>query len=160
MVASGIASKIDMISPKNWDKESCEHTYSDAVNTQRLITHELVHVFHGQFNLSPDFGDVENIDWFVEGLATYVSGQCDPERIAKIKPAISGENVPDSLGKFWTGNLRYGLSGSMAMYIDHKYGKSTLISLLKYNKVSGILAALKTTENELIKGWKGYVLTL
>jgi len=160
MVASGIATKIDMISPKNWDKESCEHTYSDSLNTQRLIIHELVHVYHGQFNISPDFSDVENIDWFVEGLATYVSGQCDQERIAKIRAAVLGNNVPDSLRKFWTGNLRYGLSGSMVMYIDYKYGKSMLISLLKYNKVSDILTVLNTTETEMIKGWKDYILSL
>ena len=47
MVASGVANRLDMISPKCWDKETCEHIYAETKNTQQLITHELVHVFHG-----------------------------------------------------------------------------------------------------------------
>jgi hypothetical protein len=58
MVASGVAAKLDMISPAVWSKEACEHSYADTVKTQRLITHELVHVYHGQSNASPDFSDV------------------------------------------------------------------------------------------------------
>lgn len=65
--------------------------------TQQLITHELVHVYHGQLNASPDFSNVEGIDWFVEGLATYASGQCDSLRISEIKKAISGNKIPNGL---------------------------------------------------------------
>lgn len=84
MVASGIATKLDMISPKMWDKESCEHQYAETKKHNSSL-HELVHVYHGQLNASPDFSNVEGIDWFVEGLATYASGQCDSLRIAEIK---------------------------------------------------------------------------
>ena len=80
MVASGVASKLDMLSPLQWAKESCEHDYADKLKTQQIIAHELVHVFHGQLNVSPDFSDVTNLDWFVEGLATYASGQLDKVR--------------------------------------------------------------------------------
>ena len=85
MVSSGIAEKIDILSPMAWDAESCEHKYSQKEQTQKLITHELVHVFHGQLNLSPDFNDVTNIDWFIEGVATYASGQCDLTGSGKLK---------------------------------------------------------------------------
>ncbi|MES1223359.1 MAG: hypothetical protein ABUT20_48135, partial [Bacteroidota bacterium] len=157
MVASGVALKLDMISPKAWDKEACEHKYADSVKTQQLITHELVHVFHGQVNASPDFSNVEGIDWFVEGLATYASGQCDSLRIAEVKKAISGKLVPVILDNFWTGNLKYGLSGSLVMFIDSKYGRTTLKSLLPFTKKSEILDALKTTEIELLNEWAGYI---
>jgi len=33
MVASGIATKLDMISPKTWDKEACEHIYVKRLKT-------------------------------------------------------------------------------------------------------------------------------
>jgi hypothetical protein len=118
MVASGIATKLDVISPKMWDTEACEHYYSDNQKTQRLITHELVHVYHGQWNQSPDFSNVEGIDWFVEGLATYASGQCDEQRIADVKKAITENKVPSSLDNFWTGKNKYGLSGSVVQFID------------------------------------------
>src|SRR6187551_2042138 len=70
MVASGIATRLDVISPRRWDKEACEHVYAETKKTQLLITHELIHVYHGQLNTSPDFSNVDGIDWFVEGLAT------------------------------------------------------------------------------------------
>lgn len=157
MVASGVASRLDAISPKTWAKESCEHNYADKIKTQQLITHELVHVFHGQFNPSPDFSDATGMDWFVEGLATYASGQLDTARLKEIKNAISKNSIPNSLDKFWTGKLKYGLSGSVVMYIDKIYQRTKLKELLRYNKLTDLLGSLKLTEEELIDSWKKYI---
>ena len=158
MVASGVAHKLDMISPVIWSKAACEHSYSDKTKTQQLIAHELVHVFHGQWNKSPDFSDTENIDWFVEGLATYASGQCDSIRITEVKKAITDQKIPTSLDNFWSGKLRYGLSGSVVMYIDHQYGRIKLKELLSFNKKTDILKSLNITEAELFNGWQDYMM--
>jgi hypothetical protein len=157
MVASGVDKKIDIISPKVWGTESCEHTYSNKEQTLQLITHELVHVYHGQVNISPDFSDVENIDWFVEGLATYASGQYNSIRISEVMKAIANKTYPQSLDKFWTGTLKYGLSGSIVMFVDKKYGRTKLKELLKYNKKQQILDTLQTTEEDLLSGWREYM---
>jgi hypothetical protein len=157
MVASGVADRFDVLSPGAWDKEACEHHYAEKHKTQQLFTHELVHVYHGQLNASPDFSDVDRIDWFVEGLATFVSGQCDAARIADIKRAISDQKIPESLDNFWTGKLKYGLAGSMVMYIDHQYGRNKLKELLKFNKKTEILSSLHATEADLLRGWNGYM---
>lgn len=157
MVASGVANKLDIISPKMWDSLACEHNYSEKIKTQNLITHELVHVFHGQQNVSPDFSNVSGIDWFVEGLATYASGQCDSNRILEVQKALLENKIPETLNKFWTGNLRYGLSGTVVMYLDNKYGRKKLTSLLKYNTITDVLISLETTETELLDGWKKYI---
>jgi hypothetical protein len=158
MVASGTASKLDLISPKAWDRVACEHKYSETKKTQDLIKHELVHVLHGQSNVSPDFANVENIDWFVEGLATYASGQCDTSRIGEIKRAINDKKVPQSLDHFWEGKLKYELSGSVVMYIDHKYGRQKLKELLPFNKKAEILKVLNVTEANLLEGWSDYII--
>lgn len=160
MVASGVATRLDMISPKLWDEQSCEHIYSETTKTQQLITHELVHIYHGQQNISPDFSDVEGIDWFVEGLATYASGQCDSSIINRVKKAIAENKIPNSLDDFWTGSLKYGLSGSVVKYIDYKYGREQLKKLLPFNKKTVLLLALNTTEIDLITDWKKYMQTL
>lgn len=47
MVASGVAIQLDLLSPIKWEAESCEHTYSNKLKTQQLLTHELFHVYHG-----------------------------------------------------------------------------------------------------------------
>jgi hypothetical protein len=154
MVASGVATRLDMISPVLWVSEACEHDYSDVVKTQQLITHELVHVYHGQLNPSPDFSNVTGIDWFVEGLATYTSGQCDSVRMSEVKKAIEENKVPATLDKFWTGKLKYGLSGSLVMFIDKKYGRVKLTELLKMDNLNEVLSVLHTNEVELINGWK------
>jgi hypothetical protein len=158
MVASGVGDKLDMISPKTWDKVSCEHSYSNKIKTQQLITHELVHVYHGQLNVSKDFSDVENIDWFVEGLAVYASGQCDSARIADVKKVILNNQCPKSLDDFWKGNSKYGLSGSMVMFIDHKFGRNKIKGLLKFNKKSQILASLNISEKDLLTEWNTFAL--
>ncbi len=157
MAASGDAAKLNIISPKLWDKETCEHSYSKTIKTQQLVTHELFHVFHGQLNASPDFSNVEGIDWFVEGLATYASGQCDAARISEIKKLIAENKTPDNLDSFWTGKMKYGLSGSMVMYIDTKYGRKKLKALLVFSKKSEILQSLEITESELLHNWTKYM---
>lgn len=160
MVASGVATKLDMISPKRWSTEACEHNYNETAKTQNLITHELFHVYHGQVNKSPDFSDTDKIDWFVEGFATYASGQCDTERIKEIKKAIAENKIPASLDNFWTGKLKYGLSGSVVMYIDQKYGRDKLKALLVFNKKADILRQLAISEEDLLKNWRQYINTL
>lgn len=157
MVASGTAKKLDLLSPKQWGKEACEHIYSETEKTQGLITHELAHVFHGQHNASPDFSNIEGIDWFVEGLATYASGQCDSLRMEQVRIALQENKIPGSLDQFWTGKLKYGLSGSMVMYIDSLFGRKKLIGLLAFSKKSEILSSLNITEAELMGGWKKFV---
>lgn len=154
MVASGVAARLDMISPKLWIKEACEHDYANLIKTQQLITHELVHVYHGQLNPSPDFSNVNGIDWFVEGLATYASGQCDEARIAEVKKAIEGSIVPPRLDQFWSGKIKYGLSGSMVMFIDKKYGREKLKELLSKDNLTDLLLCLNTSETELIDSWR------
>lgn len=157
MVASGISTKLDLISPKKWDLESCEHHYRDTLKTQNLITHELVHVYHGQHNASPDFSNTDGIDWFAEGLAVYASGQCDSVRIAEVRKVVQEDRVPSGLDNFWTGNFKYGLSGSMVQYIDQHFGRVKLISLLPYNKKEDILKQLNIKESDLIAQWKEFV---
>jgi hypothetical protein len=160
MVASGVAGKLDLISPKLWDSIACDHVYAKTKSTQQLITHELVHVFHAQLNASPDFSNTEGIDWFVEGLATFASGQCDTTRITQVKKAITENKIPKGLDNFWTGNIKYGLSGSVVLFIDHKYGRNKLKELLPLNKKMQILSALKISEATMLKEWKEYVANL
>ena len=48
MVASGIAHRLDILSPGKWKEQACEHDSEDTIATRKLIIHELVHVYHGQ----------------------------------------------------------------------------------------------------------------
>jgi hypothetical protein len=156
MVASGVANKLILISPKTWNKVACEHDYKNIAETRELITHELVHVYHGQLNTSPDFSNTEGIDWFVEGVATYASGQMRAARITEIKNAVRENKVPALLDDFWKGKMKYALSGSVIMYIDHLYGRNKLKELLKYNKKTEVMNSLNTTEEKLLTGWRDY----
>lgn len=158
MVASGVASKLDLLSPRKWKEESCEHDFSEKVKSQQLIMHELIHVFHGQWNVSPDFSDVSGMDWFVEGLATYASGQCDSSRMEAVKKAVMEKTVKKSLDTFWMGKLKYGLSGSVVMYMDAVYGRNKLKELLKFNKKEEALSSLGISEEALLNEWEKYIL--
>ncbi len=158
MVASGVGAKIDLLSPRCWAEAACEHDYSETLKTQQLITHELIHVFHGQFNESPDFASVEGIDWLVEGIAAYASGQCDSARMAQVRKAVLENKTPSGLDGFWTGKLKYGLSGSLVMYLDQHYGREKLKALLPLAKRQAVLDALQTTEADLLREWKAFIL--
>ncbi len=154
MVGSGVESRLDLLSPMAWKKEACEHDPNDWNEIKRLVFHELTHVLHSDYNRSPAFDSIHNIDWLVEGLATYVSGQLDEERLLNAVSFVRSTGGPEQLSMFWKGENKYGLSGSMVAYIDAKYGRNTLSSLLEYNTVEEVLKALDVTEKELIHRWK------
>ena len=153
MVASGIADNLDLLAPSTWDKESCDHSSGDTAATQKIITHELVHVFHAQRNPSHDFAEVQNMDWFIEGLAVYASGQLDSTRMSSVKNLIEKGNTPACLADFWKGKEKYGLAGSIVMYIDQHYGRAKICSLLKMKNCDELLAKLSRNEQELIEDW-------
>lgn len=158
MVASGVATKLDLLSPSVWKSQACDHNPEDRQEVQRLITHELVHVYHGQHNPSGDFSNTQGIDWLVEGLATYASGQCDEDRMTKVKAATAAGKSPTALDKFWTGDLKYGYAGSMVLYIDKKYGREKLTAIMKLTTLPEVLKVLAVDEGTLISNWRSFII--
>jgi hypothetical protein len=154
MIASGVAHRLDMLSPNGWAKEACDHNGNDSTEIRQVIWHELVHVFHGQYNPDHTFNYIEKLDWLVEGLATYVSGQLDEKRLQRVKQLIKENKTPATLDNFWKGQERYGLSGSMVNYIDKTFGRAKLFALLKFTNKKDALKFLGLSEEQLIKNWK------
>jgi hypothetical protein len=154
MVASGVADRLDILTPLKWETEACEHSFTDKEQTQKLLTHELVHVFHGQQNPKPDFAGMDDLAWLIEGMATYASGQLNETRMAGVKSLVAEGKAPSALASFWTGKNKYGLSGSMMEYIDFHFGRSKLFDLLPFTDQQKVLSFLETNEAKLINDWK------
>ena len=158
MVASGVAQRLDILSPSAWRKETCEHDAADRNEVKSLILHELVHVFHGQYNSKPDFSGMDDLSWLVEGVATYASGQLDNQRLGKVRNLVTAGMAPVALEDFWKGSEKYGLAGSLVRYVDKRYGRAVLFELLRQTDEKKILEVLKINEPGLINGWKESVL--
>jgi len=154
MIASGVAHRMDILSPNVWLKESCDHNASDSTEIRKVIWHELTHVFNGQYNPDHAFNYIEKLDWLVEGVATYVSGQLDGRRLQRIKQLIQNNNTPATLDEFWKGQEKYGLSGSIVAFIDNKYGREKLFALLKQTNKQDALKLLGLPEEQLLKSWR------
>lgn len=103
------------------------------------MTHEMVHAF--QFDvLFPTFGAVFTLaappDWFMEGLAEYVSEDAAPEGDMVLRDAVMTANVPD-LGNLHDFNylpqpyLGYKLGQSVLDYLAEEYGSDAPAKLLE-----------------------------
>ncbi|MFZ6000714.1 MAG: hypothetical protein ACOYW3_09405 [Bacteroidota bacterium] len=158
MVASGVAHRLDLLSPNVWGKEACEHNLSDVQAVQQLVVHEMVHVFHGQHNPVPDFTGLDDLAWLIEGVATYASGQLDETRLASVRKLIQDGKSPISLAKFWSGKDKYGLAGSLVKFVDQRVGREELFTLLRETKQDAVLKRLNLTEAQLIDEWKAFVM--
>jgi hypothetical protein len=154
MVAAGTADELSILSPHAWAKDACEHDPSDVRHISWVVTHELVHVYHAQQNPSPDFSQVTGIDWFVEGLAVYASGQLTDPELAPAADAVASGQAPAQLADAWTGKYRYGVSGSIVQYIDRTWGRDTLLRMLTATTQDEILGDLGVTEPDLLAGWR------
>ena len=154
MIASGVAHRLDILSPNAWASEACDHNPTDSTEIRQVIWHELVHVFHGQYNPDHTFSYIEKLDWLVEGVATFVSGQLDEKRYQPVRQMIIENKAPASLDGVWKGQNKYGLSGSMVAFIDHKYGRKKIFDLLQLTNKLNALKYLGVSEDQLLSDWR------
>lgn len=153
MVASGVADQFNLLSTRVWDTESCEQNHGVASAIQQLITHEVMHVYHGQINLDHFFENMGDMSWFIEGVAVMVSGQLDSEKMSKVKQIIKEDRYPRLLNKLWNGDDRYVICGSLVNYIRGRYGVEKIAEILKAQSNEQLLKLLKISERELIDSW-------
>lgn len=156
MVASGVAHRLDILTPRVWAAEACEHKVTDTLALRRLLQHELVHVFHGQHNPKPDFAGMDETGWWIEGLAVYASGQLDSARLAGLHELMDKNAVPQSLQNFWSGKYKYGLAGSMAAWVDKTFGRAIVFRLLSCTDTAQALSLLKTDEATVLDSWRKF----
>ncbi len=153
MVASGVGDKLTILSREVWKTQTSDHRPDDDGHFRELIAHELVHVYHGQHNPTGDFEGMDDLGWFVEGLAVYVSGQLEQSHRNADKDALKAGKLPKSLSTAWSGRYRYGVCGSMVRFIDAKWGRETVWKLMGEVKPEGALKLLGVSEKEFLERW-------
>lgn len=147
-----------LLSPAVWGEQHvCEHDPNDASHRRMLIAHELVHVYHGQVNPSADLGKLEDLGWFIEGLATFISGQFESSHAARARDAVAAGAVPERLARAWSGPYRYSVTGSMASFVDQRWGRPILREAMSVTTQEAILGLLGVTEIEFIRAWQDWV---
>ena len=157
MVGAADDHSLYLLSPAVWRAEACEHDGDDGGHRRRLITHEAVHAYHGQVNPSPDVGLLEDVGWFVEGLATYVSGQLAAEHAGRAAEAVAAGRAPVRLTEAWSGPYRYGVAGSLAAFIDRRWGRAALRRAMTATTQAGLLAPLGLDEDGFLAEWRAWV---
>jgi hypothetical protein len=157
MVASGVADRLVILSPRVWKSQAAEHDPADAEHIRDLIAHEMVHVYHGQHNLRPDFEGMDDSGWLIEGLAVYVSGQLERSHRTAARDALKAGKAPTRLADAWSGRYRYGVSGSMVEYVDKRYGREVIKKLLAVGSNEEALKLLGLAEREFLEVWKARV---
>jgi hypothetical protein len=156
MVGGAENEGVILVSPRLWTPE-CDHDPSDAMHVRDLVVHELVHVYHMQNNPSNEFEGADEVGWFVEGLATYASGQLEHGHAARAREAVETGAVPERLADAWSGPYRYGVSGSLVAFVDERVGRAGLVELLGATTQTEILDRLGMTESELLAAWAAWV---
>ena len=158
MVACGVAEHLWILSPSVWREQACEHDPADAEHVRGIVAHELVHVFHGQANPSGDFSAVEGLDWFVEGLAVYASGQLEARHMLSASDALKAGAAPEHLADAWKGKYRYGVSGSIVRCLDRRVGRAVINKMLAATTQAEALSLAGMSEDELLSVWRASVL--
>jgi hypothetical protein len=157
MVGGAEEDALVLLSPRVWREEACDHDPGDADHVRELIAHELVHVYHMQVNAADEFEGVEGLDWLVEGVATWASGQLDRAQMARAREAVAKGEVPASLADAWTGPYRYGVAGSLAAFVGERVGRPGRRALLEAMGLAEVLEAVGLSEAELLAEWEEWV---
>jgi hypothetical protein len=152
-VAMGSGSTLVVLAPAVWATEACEHADDTAIDVERIVAHELVHVLHGQYR--PDDPELDHVEaaWFAEGLATLASGQLDEQRMKQARQ-VADDHARVSLAEAWSGPARYAVCGSLVRTIERKLGRAALGPLLALSTTDEILRAIGMKEAALIAAWR------
>lgn len=156
MVGVGVADFLVLLSPDVWATQACDHSGSSE-EVRGILTHELVHTFHGQRNPSRDFIGAEDAAWFVEGLAVLASGQLTEARLTAVREAVARGEGPMTLDAVWAGRAKYGQAGALVRFVDETYGRARLNDLLAARNSAELLARLGVTETDLIRDWRAWL---
>lgn len=154
MVGAAGANHAFFLSPRVWKSEATEHRPEDTAGIARLVLHELTHSYQAQRNPSMDLEGLDPMAWFVEGLATYVSGQEAVEHKGQAKASLSAGTFPSRLEDVWEGKARYGLAGSLVRFVDERFGREKVKALLAATTNAEALALLEVDERRLLDGWR------
>lgn len=154
MVATGASKGIAVLALDRWSSEACEHDASDSEHVRGIIAHELVHVYHAQKSPSRDFVGMDDLGWFIEGLAVYASGQLEAKHAGAARAALEAGKGPVDLASAWSGRYRYGVCGSLVAYVDKTFGRDTTLQLLTVTTQSDALKILGLTESQLLERWR------
>jgi hypothetical protein len=146
-----------LLSHDAWREEACEHDPDDSEHRRLLVTHEAVHVYHGQVNPSDDIGLLEEIGWFVEGLATWASGQLEAAHAGRAAEALEAGEGPALLAEAWSGQYRYGVAGSLVAWIDENRGREVLLAALEFTTWDEFESLLGMSEDEFLAAWRLWV---
>jgi hypothetical protein len=157
MVAGAEEEGLILLSPRVWREEACDHDPTDQDHVRDLVAHELVHVYHMLRNPTHELEGVEGLDWFVEGLATYASGQYERSHAERAREAVAAGAAPERLADAWTGPYRYGVSGSLVAYVESRIGRAGVINLLEATRLEEVLTAVGMSEPEFLAGWAAWV---
>ncbi len=157
MVAAAGARRLVVLDPGVWAGQACEHDASDPDHVRGIIAHELVHAYQGQYNPSDDFAGMDDMGWFVEGLAVLASEQLRLSHAGDAEAAIAAGAAPTRLADGWSGRYRYGVAGSMVAYIDRRWGRGAIVRLLGATTNDQALAILGTSEADFLAGWRRWV---
>lgn len=153
-VAMGTGTTLLLLDPAAWAREACDHARDSDAEVDRVIAHELAHVLHGQQRpADPELEHADDVAWFVEGLATYASGQLTAERFAQVRELIAAGTIP-KLAEAWSGKARYAVAGSLVRTIDLRFGRAKLRALLDASTTAELLGRLQLTEPELLAAWQ------
>lgn len=153
VVAAGVADRLILLSPRVWKTEACVNDARPA-HVGEVVGHELVHVFHGQYAPHGDFRGMDELAWFVEGLATAVSGQLDGSHAGDARAALKAGKGPKTLASAWSGRYRDGVSASLVRRIETAYGRATLDRLLRLGTNAAVMATLRTNEGAFLAAWR------
>jgi hypothetical protein len=156
MIASATRSVAVSLSPRVWATAACGHNGTDAAYVRRIISHEIVHVLHGQLNPLPEVNSVAALKWFTEGLAYHAAGQLDDAGRAQLRALIVGGYAPTSLESVLSGQGGYGAVASIVAYIDTTFGRTATRRLVRATSTAEALSTLGVTEAALLKGWREF----
>jgi hypothetical protein len=157
LVARGAAEALFVLAPRAWSEQACGHDAADREHVALVLRHELVHALHGQHNPRPDVAGMQELAWFVEGLATFASGQLEQECDTEARRALAAGQAPARLADAWSGEFRRGVCGSLVAYLDAHCGPDTLQPMLGATTQAELLALAGLNEEELLADWAAWV---
>ena len=157
MIARATRTGIEMLAPRVWAAEGCGHDGGNAIEVQKVVIHEAMHVLHARVNPLPEVNHLAGLKWLNEGVAVYAAQQLDGSMRNQAIQFASGDLSGVSLSSLGLNAVGYAVGGSIAEFIDQTYGRLALLHALRAPSTTAVLDTLQVSEAGLLASWKASV---
>ena len=152
LIAAAWATELDLLSPRAWSPRRLRPRCRQPTHIRNVLAHEVVHVLHGQLGQHANLASLGTRSGSPKDSRSTSRACSTWTTPAPCRPGSTRVSLRARWPRCGTTRANYPLSGSIVRYIDRRFGRAALRSLLDARSTATILAQARHRRSRAAHG--------